>query len=374
MRDKKRILILEPYFGGSHRQFLEGLSKTIEAEYTWLTLPARKWKMRMQLSALWFIEQIKTIPADKRCFDAVLCSTFVDVSVLRASLSQLEWWNSKTKIITYFHENQFVYPSRIDDRGMFQFTAINFLTALMSDGIAFNSVFNQNSFLDGCAKYLKKTADMNIRELLDRIQEKCQVIYPGMDLYTLDTCLKKKKARNRVPVIVWNHRWEHDKGPRNFFNALYRLQNEGLDFRLILLGQSFKNAPGCFAEAKIKLQEKIDHFGYVESYEEYVRLLSQGDIAVSTAQHEFFGIAVIEAIRAGCRPLLPDRLAYPELYDEQYLYKEKGLYGALKECIAEQKTLSMSACRHMTDQFNWSYLKERYEHFLFGEGKSKSEG
>jgi hypothetical protein len=36
-------------------------------------------------------------------------------------------------------------------------------------------------------------------------------------------------------------------------------------------------------------------------------------VAVSTATHEYYGIAALEALAAGCRPLLPDRLAYPEL-------------------------------------------------------------
>ena len=53
----KRILILEPYYGGSHKYFLDGLQKHVRANYHLLALPARNWKMRMQLSALWFVEQ-----------------------------------------------------------------------------------------------------------------------------------------------------------------------------------------------------------------------------------------------------------------------------------------------------------------------------
>ena len=39
----------------------------------------------------------------------------------------------------------------------------------------------------------------------------------------------------------------------------------------------------------------------------------QASIVISTTTIEFFGMAVVEAVRAGFLPLLPDRLAYPEL-------------------------------------------------------------
>ena len=34
---------------------------------------------------------------------------------------------------------------------------------------------------------------------------------------------------------------------------------------------------------------------------------------MSSANHEFFGIGIVEAIAAGAYPLLPNRLAYPEV-------------------------------------------------------------
>ena len=89
---KTRILIIEPYYGGSHKQFTDELIKRLsaKAEFHLLTLPARKWKMRMQLSAYWFVNQIKLLETDLRHFDTVLCSTFVDVSILRCELSKVE--------------------------------------------------------------------------------------------------------------------------------------------------------------------------------------------------------------------------------------------------------------------------------------------
>jgi hypothetical protein len=41
---------------------------------------------------------------------------------------------------------------------------------------------------------------------------------------------------------------------------------------------------------------------------------------VSTALHEFQGLSVLEASQAGCLPLVPDRLCYPEMYPADCRY------------------------------------------------------
>ena len=133
----KRILILEPYYSGSHKHFLEGLQRHVTANYLVFTLPGRKWKMRMQLSAPWFVEQIKALPESEQYFDCVLCSTFVDVAVLRALLIGVAGWNSKAKVLIYFHENQFVYPQQFNKSSQYQFMNINFHSALAADANRF---------------------------------------------------------------------------------------------------------------------------------------------------------------------------------------------------------------------------------------------
>ena len=44
------------------------------------------------------------------------------------------------------------------------------------------------------------------------------------------------------------------------------------------------------------------------------------DVVVSTALHDFQGLAVLEAVAAGCIPLLPNRLCYGEWFTDSYLY------------------------------------------------------
>lgn len=362
--NSKKILIVEPYYGGSHKQFLEGIMRHVDARFTLLKLPARKWKMRMQLSAPWFVKKIKEMGVRQQNFELVLCSTFIDVAVFRALVSKVEGWNPATCFQTYFHENQFVYPGYLPKSSQHQFTAINYTTALASERIAFNSKYNRDTFLGQCRKYLAKAVDMEMVEDIAALEKKSTILYPGMDYSLLDE-MRTARHKSTIPVIVWNHRWEHDKNPEEFFEACYSLRDQGIPFRLVVLGQCFRESPECFSEAREKLQDQIKHFGYVEKKEDYYKVLCQGDYVVSTARHEFFGISVLEAVRAGCYPVLPERLSYPELYENKYLYKEGSLLERLKTILDEKPVLSREKSLELTDRFGWKSILPEYHKWLF---------
>lgn len=352
-----RILLLEPYYGGSHKAFLTGLQHHVNCRFTLLSLPARKWKMRMQLSAPWFAEQIRNLISNGACFDAILTSTFIDTAVLRSLLAGQGLY---LPIGIYFHENQFSYPGQVHDPGIFQFTSINFTSALCADSLAFNSRYNLESFLTGIRGYLKKAADMDLRFLEDQIRSRSMVLYPGLDFSLIDNAPPRQK--NERPVLVWNHRWEHDKDPDTFFQTLFELQS--LDFQLIVLGEQFRSQPDIFVKAQKLLSDRLLHFGYAESVEEYTALLRQGDIVVSTALHEFFGMAILEGVRAGCRPVVPERLSYPELFAEQYRYRENGLKKHLTALLAHPQPFSRKSAAKMTDPYSWPHLAGQYQDWL----------
>jgi len=357
------ILLLEPYYGGSHKAFLTGLQQYVDCRFTLLTLPARKWKMRMQLAAPWFAEQVVELVAKGSRFDAVLTSTFLDVAVLR---SLLGCRGIDLPLAVYFHENQFSYPGQVTDPGIFQFSSINFTSALCADSLAFNSSYNLESFLVGIGGYLKKATDMDLRYLEGRIREKSVVLYPGLDFSLIDAVPDQEK--NTVPIIVWNHRWEHDKDPETFFQALFDLYRDH-DFRLVILGEQFRYQPDIFSRARKILSDRLLHFGFAENESEYVRLLRRGDIVVSTAMHEFFGMAVLEGVRAGCRPLVPDRLSYRELFAEKYRYPAGGFKKHLKRLLINPVPLSAADAGQMTEPYSWPLLAKQYRDWLLT-GKS----
>ena len=112
-----------------------------------------------------------------------------------------------------------------------------------------------------------------------------------------------------------------------------------------------------FDWAKEYFADHIDRWGYQSSRKEYETALAESDIVVSTANHEFFGIGMLEAIAAGCFPLLPQRLSYPMII--QSLVEDSGdrevfLYdGTVKElAIRLEKMVSIQTyqSQHPSDK------------------------
>jgi glycosyltransferase involved in cell wall biosynthesis len=349
------VLVLEPYYGGSHRSVLSGLVR-LPFDFHLLTLPARKWKWRMRISAPYFADMLHK--QGKR-YDRILCSTYVDVAAFR---SLAPTWVREVPLLTYYHENQFAYPVRMESERDLHFALTNMTTALASDGLAFNSEYNLESFLNGVDEILKYSTDMKLDDPSGAIRRKSRVIPPGIDLSDID--YEEKTESGHAPTILWNHRWEHDKNPEIFFEALYDIDREGVDFGLVVLGEAFERQPQVFSDARERLSHRIRHFGYASSRSEYVKWLKSGDIAVSTSGHEFFGISVIEAVRAGCRPLLPKRLSYPELFPAEFLYEENDFKRRLKDEIKRNERLPEDMAIKLTEPFSWDVLAPVYESWI----------
>lgn len=350
-----QVLVLEPYYGGSHKAFLQGLRR-LPFHFDYMTLPARKWKWRMRLAAPYYAA---TLERWDRRYDRILCSPFLDVATFRGLGPP---WVRKVPLLTYFHENQFAYPVQVKDERDFHFALTNLTTALASDGIAFNSAYNMDSFLDGTERLLRKSYDLTLDNPSASIRKKSRILAPGIDFSKIDEA--PSRPPGRTPVIIWNHRWEHDKNPEAFFDALFRLDREGVDFEVVILGKSYRDHPAIFDDALEKLAPRILHFGYAQSAGDYARWLKRGDLVVSTASHEFFGVAIVEAVRAGCRPLLPRRLAYPELFPQSYLFDEENFLPRLRQAISDRKRLSVEESRSLTDRFCWDRVGHEYQAWI----------
>lgn len=78
--------------------------------------------------------------------------------------------------------------------------------------------------------------------------------------------------------------------------------------------------PELFDQLRDQFRDVFDDWQLVKTKDvcntkqEYYDLLNQAQIAVSFAQQETFGIAMLEATLCGCIPIVPNRLSYTELY------------------------------------------------------------
>ena len=335
------VALLEPYYGGSHAAFVDTWRLHSRHCMTLVTLPARKWKWRMRGAAIWFardmVEGIGGVGPLKA--DVFLCSDMLSVADLRALLPANQ---RNVPIVCYFHENQLTYPIPNEQERDYQYGMTNITSCLAADAVWFNSRFHLEDFLGAANGLLRKMPDYVPRSVVSEIRSKSAVFPPPV----AGEVIERAETQPNGPItFVWCHRREYDKNPEPFFDALLRLDDEAYAFNLVLLGEQFRTAPPVFADVWARLKAHIVHAGYVPDRADYVSLLGQCDVVVSTAIQENFGIAVVEAILAGCQPVLPNRLAYPELIPAELrdacLYEsDSDLLGRLRDLICGQGRLS----------------------------------
>lgn len=364
-----RILALEPYYGGSHRAVLDGLVERVDAEWTLLTLPARKWKWRMRGAAITMADLARAAAAreprtppisgveqegeGRAPWDLVFASTFVNLAEFRGMAGPLV---SAVPTIVYFHENQLVYPNRSIAEWDYQFPLTNITSALSAECCLFNTRWNLETFLAEVPGFIAQFPDHHPRGLVERIAEKSAVLAPPFDPTPFDDAEVTRGPRCR---IVWPHRWEHDKSPKEFFSATARLADEGLDFEVVVAGQSFRETEAAMRAAADALGSRLVHCDEPANRREYTALLASSDVAVSTATNEFFGIAMVEACYAGCAPLVPDRLAYPEIYPQEFRYSsDEELVSRLRAHILDRPAPGVA--RHVAERFTFPALTPRY--------------
>jgi len=300
-----RVLALEPFYGGSHRAFLDGWISHSRHDWTVMSLPARKWKWRMRHAPITFARRTLDRIASGQSWDVLFCSDMLNLAeFLGLAPRQVR----ELPVVAYFHENQLTYPVREERRRDLHFAFTNITTAEAATQVWFNSAFHRDEFIDATAGLLKRMPDHAPLELVGRLRDKSFVCYPGV------SPMPPRGPRRPGPMrVLWAARWEHDKNPEAFFEAMTILASRGVGFRLSVIGEQFDDRPAVFDAARRQFGDRIDRWGRQPSGEAYTEALLDADVVVSTAIHEFFGIGVVEAVAAGAFPLLPHRLAYPEV-------------------------------------------------------------
>lgn len=301
-----RVLAIEPYYDGSHKAFIDGWIARSRYDWHLLTMPARKWKWRMRGAAIEMAAKANELHRAGQVFDSIFCCDMLNLAEFTGLVApQL----ARLPKVAYFHENQLTYPCRVQDERDYQYAITNITTALAADAVWFNSAYHRDDFLAAAKRLLAKMPDYNCLEAIDQIAAKSQVFYPPI---TAGRAMLPK-AQGKLKII-WAARWEHDKNPEDFFTAIRMLREMGVDFSLSVVGQSFRDLPQVFERARVEFAGCIEHWGFLPTAADYRNALAEADVFISTATHEFFGISAVEAAAAGCCVVLPERLAYPEVF------------------------------------------------------------
>ncbi|HEX7071512.1 MAG TPA: DUF3524 domain-containing protein [Rhodothermales bacterium] len=369
-----KILALEPWYGGSHKNFLDGLAAYSAHEIQSVTMTARFWKWRMQGGAVTMARKALQLHEEGYRPDLIMATGMVN---LPAFLALTRHAFAEVPVVLFFHENQLTYPIPEPEKRDYTYAYINYLSCLAADRVVFNSQFHYTEFLEALPSLLRIFPDYTHLNTIQEIRERSSVLHLGLDLRAHDVHADAYEPHNwgpgmRPPIILWNQRWEYDKNPEAFFRVMNRLDDAGHRFRLILAGEHFTEQPYEFERAFERYAERILHYGYAEDFTEYSRLLHRADIVVSTAIHEFFGIATMEAIYCGCHPLLPARLSYPELVPETLhrpllhapiLYEsEDDLFHILARVLQGlDRPLPVPTLKSIPEPLDWNRQIVRYD-------------
>ena len=361
-----RVAALEPYAAVSHRLFLDGLAAGSRHRIEVHALPARAWKWRMRTAALHFAGELARARGDGPPPDLLLASDYLNLAELRALLpAPLR----DVPAVLYFHENQLTYPLQPGEARDHHYALTHLYAMLDARASRFNSAWHRESFLAALADLLAHVPDVDTAPALAAARERSGVLPLGTDVPAGEP---RRPVDGEPPAILWNHRWEYDKDPDAFVDALVELRDGGLAFRVRALGQTFREKPPAFARLAAELPDRLDALGHVADRDAYLEALRGAHVVVSTARHEFFGLGTLEAIRGGLFPVLPRDLAYPELLPEErrgggpFLYERAGglaqpLARALELVASDALLDERRALVRSTDRFAWQRLAPEYD-------------
>ena len=397
--------LISPYHSGSHQARAEAYARHSRHRVSLLTMPGRSPKRRMPGGAIELAAQARRL-AEAPPPDVVLATDMLNLpawlGLMRGHMP------ASTPVALYMHENQLTYPWRPGEGRDLTYAVINWLSQLAADAVIFNSRHHHAAWFGELPNLLKHFPDYNHLSQIAAVRARSHILPVGLEAAAIaglgrgsggdtergsggdtergsggdtemDTTISNLQSSISLspnlpltqspPLILWNQRWEHDKRPDRFFALLYRLRESGIQFRLLVAGENFRRSPAEFEEARQRLADVIVHWGFAASRADYLRLLAASDLVISTADHEFFGISVLEAIAAGAFPLLPNRLSYPELIPPELhsacLYNdEDDLFAKAAACLRTPRPSPPSLRRSVVARFDWSQVAAAYDVLL----------
>ena len=358
----RRILLVEPFFAGSHAAWAEGWQSASRHDIHLLTHEGAAWRWRMRGSAVTLAAATADWVAEHGTPDVVVATDMLDVA---AYLGLTRRVLGDPAVALYLHENQLTYPRRPGealDQGL---AWAMWRSLVAADEVWCNSDFHRDEVRTALGGFLADVPDRDHLGLLPEIAARLVTLHVGVDLAGISPPPTRENHPGG-PLVLSNQRWHHDKDLGSVLRALRRLAERGRRFRVALVGDDRGGERAALQPLVDDLGDRVVHAGLLPRHD-YIDLLGRADVVVSAARNEFFGIAVVEALAAGAIPVLPDALAYPEVVPARFhaaaLYREGELTSALESAITdvEGRRAAVAGLAQEVRRFDWSVMAPRYD-------------
>lgn len=310
--DRLNVLCVETYPAGSHGRILDLWERFSTHQIESIRLERGHWRW-LGIAAHYEVLERLTGYGSGPGPDLLLFSGPLDVASL---LSMLPAHLRDLPRVAYFHESQWTYP--LVDADPRPYLVQHLDTMTVCDESWFNSRFHRDTFWESATS---SSIDRRIRALARRLQEqhapRNRVVYPPI---AVTPRASLPRSRSKPPGLLWNARWEYDKQPDRFIELLDRLAESGQRPPITILGTAGKDR----REIVSALGSHADRAavpGHLPSRRAYEDAIPPEALVVATGEHEFFGVAMLEATLLGCFPVLPAALAYPETIPSAYFYQ-----------------------------------------------------
>ncbi|CAE1296721.1 unnamed protein product [Acanthosepion pharaonis] len=334
-------LLIEPFCGGSHKQLIDQLIQDIP-DCSSFTLPGKKWHWRARTSSVYFSQIIPknngncNLVADTLVFNSQYnknsflenISTFLKLIPDYRPRNLAEKLAPKCKVVHFplslppLHVNSSAFCKtmpgeqvEISDENLLtdkensclaNSLATDYLASLQVDN--YPSSTQKRSLDEGCLSGLvSKCSKLSNADQEDgNLQEKAEEKNENND--NIPSVPPSIEPESKPLHIVWPHRWEHDKDPDTLFEVLLKLHEDGLEFFVSVIGQTFTDVPSVFAESQTNLLSHIKNWGYVEK-------IFPGCYLYNTSNQLY------KRLKEFCkRPFLP-RNHHPQVDLEQFTWK-----------------------------------------------------
>jgi len=300
------ILAIEPYYGGPRKAMLDTLIKCSGHRWTLLKLPPRRIERRLVAAAHWFAEQLTLHWVSK--VDMIFASEALNLADLYRLIPSFAGKPS----VVYFHENQLPIPGTLEDITAPAAPAIlaNLSTAAAAHELWFNSLYHQNLFLERARALLERDTQNFSRNPLTEIAHKCRVMHPPTDLGMTQHVKTASSVQRDVKTMFVD---TNGSDIQALNEALAILQQRREKFSLITTGPDYG----------ISTQWPRESVAETDDYAIAAAMLKSG-IFLSTRPEPTFDLRLVQALAAGCWPIVPLTGSYPELIPK--MLNERCIY------------------------------------------------